>query len=91
MDPNGLKKRPTLNASNGAISVDVLSTLTEEASVRVTSSDAPRRRKKMYWGDFCIGKSVQTKGAIVLDSFCWLSFGLLPFAGPQYFAVAFKM
>jgi len=35
----------------------VLSTLTEEASVRVTSSDAPRRRKKMYWGDFCIGKS----------------------------------
>ena len=77
MDPNDVKKRPTLNASNGAISVDVLSTLTEEASVRVTSSDAPRRRKKMYWGDFCIGKS-QTKYDIVMDSCCWLSLGLLP-------------
>jgi hypothetical protein len=82
MDPNDVKKRPTLNASNGAISVDVLSTLTEEASVRVTSSDAPRRRKKMYWGDFCIGKS----GFLLL-----VVFGIVAFAGPQCRAVAFKM
>lgn len=53
------KKKPVLNATSGAITPEVLSLLTKEACIRLkTKHDddhSPRRRKKMYWGDFTVG------------------------------------
>ena len=59
-DPEEKEKHPVLNAINGAISSAALSTLTEEAAIRLKrrhddTDFPPRRRKSMYWGNFTIG------------------------------------